>query len=134
VVEAREASGTLWTARHALDQGREVLAVPGPVDSDRCRGSNLLLRDGAAPVLDAVQLLEHLGVRPAGRADVASLEADPAGPAGRVLAALRDAPCDEDTLARTLALRPAELAAALLELELSRRIERAGLQIRLRGA
>lgn len=47
VVEAPERSGALITARHAMEQGRQVYAVPGPVDAESCRGSNALLKDGA---------------------------------------------------------------------------------------
>ena len=49
VVEAAARSGSLASARHALDQGREVLAVPGPIDSPQSEGTNRLLGQGAAP-------------------------------------------------------------------------------------
>ena len=50
VVEASSRSGSLASARHALDQGREVFAVPGQIDSPSCEGSNRLLVDGATPL------------------------------------------------------------------------------------
>lgn len=57
VVEAAEASGTLITVTSALDQGRDVLAVPGPITSPASVGTNRLLRDGATPLLELDDLL-----------------------------------------------------------------------------
>lgn len=57
VIEAAEASGTLVTVGSALEQGREVLVVPGPIDSPTSRGTNRLLRDGATPLLSAADML-----------------------------------------------------------------------------
>ena len=59
VVEAAVGSGALITAGAALDQGRDVMAVPGNITSVVSAGSNRLLRDGAAPVLEAADLLQH---------------------------------------------------------------------------
>ncbi len=59
VVEAPESSGTLITADRALEQGRDVFALPGQVGDWHCTGSNLLLRDGAGVVTDAWDILNH---------------------------------------------------------------------------
>jgi DNA processing protein len=59
VVEAAIGSGALITAGAALDQGREVMAVPGNITSPLSTGSNRLIRDGAAPVLEPADLLQH---------------------------------------------------------------------------
>ena len=59
VVEAAVGSGALITAGTALDQGREVVAVPGPITSPVSAGCNRLIRDGATPYLEAVDLFQH---------------------------------------------------------------------------
>lgn len=59
VIEAAAGSGALITAGTALDQGREVMAVPGNITSSRSVGANRLIRDGAAPLLEPADLLEH---------------------------------------------------------------------------
>jgi len=119
VVEARVKSGSLHTVRHALDQGIDVLAVPGPVDSPTSAGPNLLLRDGAAPALDASDVLAVL----AGPARVAP-SAEPAlsPEQGALLASLRREPASRDGLSRRLGVSPQALAAPLLELELGGRV------------
>lgn len=132
VVEARDRSGTLWTARHALDQDRPVLVVPGPVDSAACAGSNRWLRDGAGVALGADDLLTVLelagfAVRPAAPSRPAHVR----GVASSLLALLEDGPRDPDALARALDLAPAELAGLLLELELDGRILRHGSRVSL---
>ena len=63
VVEAKEKSGSLITARLAADQGRDVMAVPGSIVGGRNRGANALLRDGAKLVESAVDILQELGIR-----------------------------------------------------------------------
>lgn len=115
VVEANERSGALITARLALDEGREVMAVPGSVFSRLSAGPNGLLRAGAAPVLAPADILEVLGVAtcPSGEEGEDDLTAAvPSGEAVTVdhLAALTGWP-----VARVLeALVAAELRGALV--------------------
>ena len=59
VIEAAHGSGALITAGTALDQGRDVMAVPGPITSATSAGTNALLRDGAQPLLEVADLLSH---------------------------------------------------------------------------
>lgn len=115
VVEARERSGALITADLALDEGREVLAVPGEITSALSRGSNGLLRLGATPVTEVADVLTALGVDPP---EPVALEVPP-GPAGAVLALVADGAVTADELTRRSTLSAADLAAALVELELA---------------
>ncbi len=121
IVEARERSGSLITANHAADQGRDVWAVPGPITAPTSAGTNRLIRDGAYVALGADEICDAIGVRgaPRPRARVAS-ELSPLS--REILGALADAPASRDQLARRLGLDPAEFALELIELELSSRI------------
>lgn len=64
VIEAGEKSGTLNTASHALAQGRDIMAVPGNINSPLSRGCNKLIAQGATPILDASDILNRLGIDP----------------------------------------------------------------------
>ena len=61
VIEAEQKSGTLITARMAVDYNRDVLAVPGSISSITSRGTNLLIRQGATPITSSDDILESLG-------------------------------------------------------------------------
>jgi DNA processing protein len=115
VVEARDRSGALITADLALEEGREVLAVPGEITSSLSRGTNALLRLGAAAATSAGDVLEAIGIVPpeAGGAE------PPSGTAAAVLAALEAGAATADEVARKIGSEPAVAAAALTELELS---------------
>lgn len=146
VVEAAARSGSLITARAALDQGREVLAVPGhPLDA-RASGCNMLIRDGATLVRNADDVIEALGpvsehVQDAKQSDTspvapdASPPADPAPPSNRslretaslhseILDRLGPAPLAEDQLIRDLGRPARSVTPVLTELELDGRIDR----------
>ena len=117
VVEARERSGALITADFALEEGREVLAVPGEITSALSAGTNALLRLGATPVTSADDVLESFGLEPA------VSDAAPLGEAAmRLLEHLRDGALTADELVRSAGVDPAETSAALMELELARRV------------
>lgn len=149
VVEAALQSGSLITARQAADQGREVFAVPGSPLDPRCRGSNQLIRDGAHLVEGAADVLAHLGPvaprppvvtksnlveRPvrvksaplAGTFDAApqAIEKTTDSLPNRILACLGPSPTPVDELIRECHVSPALVTAALLDLELSGRVER----------
>ena len=115
VVEARERSGALITADFALEDGREVLAVPGEITSALSDGTNALLRLGATPATCAADVLEAIGLTPPEERDLV-----PGDPAARaVLAALDEGGRTLDELGRAAALAAGELAAALAFLELA---------------
>jgi DNA processing protein len=114
VVEAREASGALITADLALEEGREVFAVPGEITSALSAGTNALLRLGATPLTSPADVLESLGVAlPPAEDPPLSAAAAP------VLERLREGATTADELARATALDAGALAAALAELELA---------------
>jgi DNA processing protein len=128
VIEAGEKSGSLITARCALEQGREVLAVPGNILNGRNRGGHALLRDGAKIVETADDIVEELGVGPgrhvSGAASTGALTVDQNDP---VLACLLPGePSDVDTIAGRSGLSTAGLLTRLFELELAGLVGRAG--------
>ena len=119
VVEAGERSGALITARVALEEGRDVMAVPGHPSAPSAAGTNALLRDGAGVVRHALDVLDELGLdrRPA---PVPGPEGD-----DPVLAALpRGVPTSLERVAERAARPVPELLARLAELELSGAVRR----------
>jgi DNA processing protein len=129
VVEGAVRSGSLITARNALDQGREVMAVPGnPMDA-RAGGCNQLIRDGATLVRSAADVAEALAASlpaPPPRPSAAPPAQPPAaeGLPGRLIDLLGPTPITEDMLIRDLAAPAAAVAAALLDLEMAGQVLR----------
>jgi DNA processing protein len=142
VVEAAAKSGSLITARFALEQGREVFAVPGSPLDPRSRGANDLLRNGATLTETAADIVAQLGPLlhgappPPRRALNRELPLTPAAPVSTpiavdddsaldlVLEKLSPTPVAVDELVRQCQLSAAAVATLLLELELAGRIER----------
>ncbi len=129
VVEAAAKSGSLITARDALDQGREVLAVPGHPFDARASGCNLLIRDGATLIRSAEDVIEAL---PKGE-DLFQTRSEPpalhtSAPAvalhDQILQRLGPSPIAEDQLLRDIAASAGDLGPALVDLELEGRIQR----------
>ncbi|MEL6328064.1 MAG: DNA-processing protein DprA [Planctomycetota bacterium] len=150
VIEAGRQSGALITARVAAEeQGREVMAIPGRIDSAESLGSNALLRDGATLVTepgDVIAALEpqarhaHQGTRaerfapspPAGEPDAAPAP-NPDGPPGRLLETLTE-PLDMESLIERSGLSGAEVRVHLTTLELAGLVRRRGTMLeRARG-
>jgi DNA processing protein len=113
VVEAREKSGALITADLALDEGREVFAVPGEITSTLSSGANALLRLGATAATSPADVLESFGLAPR--------EPEPptlTSAATQVLASVRDGPATANEVGRALGFDASTVAAALAELDL----------------
>lgn len=115
VVEAAQASGSLITARMALEQGREVFAIPGSIHSPLSKGCHALIKQGAKLVESAQDILEELG----GAAIPGGAEAQVPEEADALLAVMGHDPVDLDTLCLRSGLAPEEISSRLLELELA---------------
>jgi len=143
IVEAAKRSGSLITARLALEQGREVFAVPGSPLDPRAEGTNGLIKQGATPVTDADDIVSvlrpiigtELGSQwgnelPAREEELEEDDKSPAAPAAderaRVIALLSPAPVSIDDLIRLSNTSPRIVRMVLLELEIAGRIERHG--------
>ena len=146
VVEAAAKSGSLITARYALEQGREVFAVPGSPLDPRSRGANDLLRNGATLTETVADILAQLGPLLHGRPPLRTMPpaqprlplpplprpvlSAPAAPLGEdaalelIVEKLGPTPVAVDELVRQCQLSAASIATLLLELELAGRIER----------
>jgi DNA processing protein len=117
VVEATERSGALVTARAALDEGREVMAVPGHPSHPGSAGTNALIRDGAVLIRNAADVAEALGLEP-----VAGVP--PAEPDSLLAALPPGAPRSLEELTAASGASPGEVLARLARLELDSRVLR----------
>ncbi len=133
VVEAAAKSGSLITARNALDQGRDVLAVPGHPFDARASGCNMLIRDGATLVRGAKDVIEALArpsapelpLEPPVKAPppARSLQ-DTAALHSEILARIGPSPVAEDQLIRDIAAPAQRVAPVLVDMEMNGLIER----------
>jgi len=127
VTEAGDKSGALITARHALEQGREVFAVPGNITAQGSTGTNRLIQDGAHPVLSAqdvldVLKLEHVAAYTSAREQLPAMGDDERA----VLAQLSAEPLHVDELVNHVRLPVSAVNSALVTLELKGMVRRVG--------
>ena len=135
IVEAARRSGSLITARLALEQGREVFAVPGSPLDPRAEGTNGLLKQGATPVTEAADIVAVLqpiiGIElPAREPEISPEPGEDVEPApderSRIVSLLSPVPISIDDLIRLSKTSPRVVRIVLLELEIVGRLERHG--------
>ncbi len=139
VVEAALKSGSLITARFAMEQGREVFAIPGSIHNPIAKGCHQLIRQGASLVETTSDIINELGALLAYKAE-GTEQAEHVNAtraldeiSNKVLNALGFDPCDLDTLITRTQLSPAILSGLLVKLELEAWVDqRAGIYSRLR--
>jgi DNA processing protein len=137
VIEAAERSGSLITANYALEQGREVFAVPGSPLDPRAKGANRLIREGATLTEGADDVLAVLRPilghafreppepeMPLRTVDKTLVDREADGVRTLVEEKLGPAPVDVDELIRQCGASPAAVLTVLLELELAGRVQR----------
>lgn len=117
VIEAAEKSGTLITARLALDYNRDVLVVPGPITSPASIGTNKLIRMGATPILRSEDILEALGFEVAHDSSDTRIPLEQLSAEERAVLELLREPTERDEIARELGKPIYEISATLSMLE-----------------
>lgn len=131
IIEARQRSGTLITARLALDYNREVLAVPGPITSSSSAGTNELIKSGAMAVTSGQDILQILGFEP----ETHKLDEtyfDLTENETKVMTALKQRSTTFDHLVHELKMPSADLNTALSGLEIKGLIRRQGEELDLK--
>jgi DNA processing protein len=118
VVEAALGSGALITADAAMEQGRDVMAIPGPVTSAKSAGTNRLIRDGAMPLLEPADLLARYPELVRSRQAPGGEEVVPPTPQGKILEVLSKGACQVDELSSVTGVPAGELLGLLAALEI----------------
>lgn len=126
VVECDVESGAMITAHHALDQNRDVFAVPGPITSPLSAGPNALLRMGAFVVLGVADVLDHLGLSEQSKPSMPPVPATLPDHERTVFEVLTDDPMHVDDILQSIGLEIGELNSALLYLEMKGLIRNVG--------
>jgi DNA processing protein len=117
IIEAQEKSGTLITARMALDYNKDVLAVPGPISSDYSKGTNRLIQQGATPITCSDDILEALGFKVDKESKQQSLFED-ARPEEKMVLKILSESMERDDLIREMKLSTGAANALLSVMEI----------------
>ena len=132
VIEAPEKSGALITARFALEQGREVFAVPGNINSERSAGSNRLIKDGAKLVENVNDILEELlyvmdidrhEIKDKRKGTSEKVQNELSREEGRIYSLLSSAPCSLDDIIKKLNVPVQDVSKIMLGLELKKLVK-----------
>jgi DNA processing protein len=119
VVEAPEKSGALITVSFALEQGREVFAVPGSIESLRSRGTHFLIKQGARLVEDVHDILEEFGIETDKRINEEKAFSFNLTPQEKeIYDCLGEYPVHIDEIIRNTGMEPSEILSNLLKMEL----------------
>lgn len=116
IMQAAKRSGSLITARLALESNREVLSVPGPITDASCEGTNMLIRDGAQPILESTDILSLFEIEEGKSEDV--LREPLREDLQRIVTVLSSSPIYIDDIALAAHASVVDVSAALLELEM----------------
>jgi len=133
IIEANKKSGTLITARLALDYNRDVLAVPGSIHWPNSYGPNWLIKQGATPICSSADLLEALGLETKRVGEMASLfsELDNSPAENKILALVKNGLTNRDEIVEQGHLPVSEVNTALMLLVIKNLIRENGSEINL---
>lgn len=126
VTEAATDSGSLITAREALEQGREVFAIPGPITSDLSKGPIDLIKQGAKPVTSVEEILDELGINKVASTKPPVLSKDLTEQESKILELLQNEQMHVDEICRKLNLPSSSVSATLLKMEISGLVQSLG--------
>lgn len=127
VVEAAQDSGSLITARAALEQGRDVFAIPGPITSHLSRGPINLIKDGARAVFEPGEILDEMGLfQTKGSSTKVKNEEELSKEEKKVLEALEYGNLHIDEIGRILQFESAKISSLLLKMEITGLVQNLG--------
>jgi len=118
VIEATEKSGTLITARLAMEYNRDVLIVPGSIFSPNSRGTNKLISQGARPIIDSNDLLEALGFKPTESNQTKLDLSELSSPERKIVELLSISPLPRDELTTQAGLKASEANTIIMMMSL----------------